>query len=146
MSPAAEQGLSCGVHPHGFHDRARAARRDDRVVVDGTLVGLARRCPVLEAELEASGRVEELRRHLWVLERSGRPMTIVAVLVGAALGVLLALVGGSLSSGDLATGSAMVGLVGGVVLAFGLDRWSAAVHKERLRRAYEWREYVGFQA
>ncbi|WP_084037857.1 hypothetical protein [Demequina sp. NBRC 110053] len=143
---SATQGLTCGVHPHGFHDRRRARTRDDRVIVDGSIVGLARRCTVLEAELEESGRIEELRRHLWVLERTGRPLATLAVLIGALVGFSVAALGAVAGAADEGWGAPAVGFIVGAILALAFDRWSAAVHKERLRRSYEWRQYVGFQA
>ncbi|MFW7415279.1 hypothetical protein [Demequina sp. SO4-18] len=135
-------GPSCPVHPYGYHSRSRVKQRRAEVLVEPSLVGLPARCLALERDLEESGRVDEFVRQLWVAERDGRTGASVMLVVGAVLGALF----GTLAVADSqASGWYLVGWIGAFLLAgVVIEGLLVRTHRTRLRRVYEWREYVGF--
>jgi hypothetical protein len=133
----------CSVHPFGYHQRSRVTRADS-VLSEPGLVRVPARCLALERELEESSRVDDFVRHLWVVERAGRPGAGLVLATIVLVGALAAMV---LMAADEVLGW-QIGLGAGVAVTAGLiaERVALRAHRTRLRRVYQWREYVGFQA
>jgi len=134
---------TCAAHPYGYHRRSRISQRPDRVLVEPGFVGLPARCVTLERELEESERVDDFVRQLWVVERQGRGGLSVLLVVGA----IVALIAIAAVAGQIEWGAGVVGAVVGVAALGVAGEWAVLrAHRARLRRVYEWRQYVGFQA
>ncbi|WP_297081283.1 hypothetical protein [uncultured Demequina sp.] len=142
MSAAVEEP-TCAAHPYGYHRRSRVSQRPDRVLVEPGFVGLPARCITLERELEEADRVDDFVRQLWVVERQGRGgLSVLLVAFAAIVMMVLAAV-----AGDVQWGSGLAtGVVGVAVLGVAGEAAVLRAHRARLRRVYEWRQYVGFQA
>lgn len=141
MSDDATEPAPCDAHPYGYHRRPRVlpvgSRRFFR---DHSLVGVPRRCPQLEAELDEADRELELARALRAAGETAPPAR--TVVVGATV-FLLALALPFLLEADasVAQRALAAGFIGVVALAG--ERVTAAVTWERMRRLEDWTIRVG---
>lgn len=131
----------CTAHPYGYHRSPRVlpvgSRRFFR---DYSLVGVPRRCPQLEAELDEADRELELARALRAAGETAPPARTVVVGVAAfliALGLPYLL-----DASSSLTARTMAALYVGVVALAG-ERITAAVTWERMRRLEDWTVRVG---
>ncbi|SEI89148.1 hypothetical protein [Demequina mangrovi] len=139
-APERHEGApACPVHPYGYHLKPRVNEAGStRVFRDASVLGVPRRCALLEEELMESERELDLLDELWVRERAanGRPATVIGAAAGAAVAVTVAL-------SDASTGAAVAtGIVAaGGVLA--IARAEAVAVATRLRRIRDWHRRVG---
>lgn len=135
----------CPVHPSTYHDHNQVLPRGSRRIFRvESVVGLPRRCAVLETELMEQDREIDLMDHLWVLERKGRGARVFTAIVSIGLGVFIGLVARGDVANDVPTRQVVVAF--GVAAALGIvvEVIGARVGAARLERILDWRKRVGF--
>ncbi|NTV38434.1 MAG: hypothetical protein HGA51_00530 [Demequinaceae bacterium] len=135
----------CPVHPSTYHDRPQVLPAGSRRIFHPeSIVGLPRRCAVLETELMDAEREIDLMDHLWVLEHKGRGARVFTAMVSIVIGVFVGFAARGDSSSDVSTRTMVVSLtvaaISGALIEFG----AAQVATVRLRRVLDWRKRVGF--
>ena len=135
----------CPVHPTTYHDRQQVLPSGSRRIFrPESVVGLPRRCAVLETELMDAEREIDLMDYLWVLERKGRGARIFTAMVSISIGVFV----GFAARGDQGSAVSMwtvgVALAVAAVLGVLIEVGAAQVATVRLRRVLDWRKRVGF--
>lgn len=135
----------CPVHPSTYHDRPQVlGAPSHRIFRVESVVGLPRRCAVLETELMEADRELDLMDKLWVLERRGRGSRVFTAMVSVSLGVFVGLV----ARGDQLVGVPVRVVVTAFAVAAGLgiaiEAIGARVAAVRLERILDWRKRVGF--
>ena len=106
----------CPVHPTTYHDRSQVLPAGSRRIFRfESVVGLPRRCAVLETELMDADREIDLMDYLWVLERKGRGARVFTALLSVTFGTFM----GLLSSGASSTALSMRTIVIALVVAAG---------------------------
>lgn len=135
----------CPVHPTTYHDRAQVLPAGSRRIFRfESVVGLPRRCAVLETELMDADREIDLMDYLWVLEHKGRGARVFTALLSVTLGTFVGLVSSGGSSTAPSTRTIVVALVVAAALGLLMEAASARVFNVRLRRILDWRKRVGF--
>ncbi|WNM25700.1 hypothetical protein [Demequina capsici] len=124
----------CPVHPYGYHHAARVQPVGSRHVLrHHSLIGLPRRCPMLEEELLEADREIDMQDDLAVMQRTAAPARAVLVAVGVLVALVLL----------YTVPSAAVAIPVGTVTALALERIGSAVTRERMARVADWRRRVG---
>ncbi|MDN4472709.1 hypothetical protein [Demequina zhanjiangensis] len=124
----------CPSHPYGYHRAARVNPAGARHVLrHHSLIGLPKRCMVLEEELLEADRELDFQEELTILERT--PAPVWGVLVPFAVAVAFALL--------MTVESAAIAVPIAAIVALAIERIGAAVQRERLRRVVDWRRRVG---
>ncbi len=135
----------CPVHPTTYHERVQVLPAGSRRIFRfESVVGLPRRCAVLETELMDADREIDLMDYLWVLERKGRGARVFTALLSVTVGVLVGLAWSGDSAQGLSVGTFAVALVVAAALGLLVEAASARVANVRLRRVLDWRKRVGF--
>ncbi len=125
----------CAAHPHGYHSSPRVNPEGSRHVLrHHSLIGLPKRCLVLEDELLDTDRELDFQSELSVIESTHAPVwgllwpIIAMVVVGVAV---------------LFTWIPAAAAVAGALAALLIERIGNAVQRERIRRVVDWRRRVG---
>ena len=134
----------CPVHPYGYHRRARVRERGDRVLSEASAVVLPSRCATLEREVDDADRVEDFRRQLWVMERTGHGGAAAGALSGVLVALCIVMGYPTVTTGGLTLGIVAAAIAAAIASAAAVMKVGSRIHEARLRRVYEWREYVGF--
>ncbi len=133
MRPTTEPPL-CPSHPHGYHSAPRVNPVGSRHVLrHHSLIGLPKRCVVLEEELLDNDRELDMQDELAVLARTHAPVWAVLVPIAVIVALVLLLV----------VDVAAIAVPLGAVAALIIERVGAAVTRERMRRVVDWRRRVG---
>ncbi len=135
----------CPVHPTTYHERIQVLPAGSgRIFRFESVVGLPRRCAVLETELMDADREIDLMDYLWVLERKGRGARVFTALLSVTIGVFVGFAWSGESGKGLSTGTMAIALVVAAALGLLIEAASARVANIRLRRILDWRKRVGF--
>ncbi|WP_062202140.1 hypothetical protein [Demequina salsinemoris] len=135
MTAANPNPALCPSHPHGYHSAPRVNAEGSRHVLrHHSLIGLPKRCLVLEDELLEADRELDFQQELTVIERTHAPVWAVLWPLAAVLAVGVAL---------LFTWVPAVAAVAAGVSALVIERVGHAVQRERQRRIADWRRRVG---
>ena len=135
----------CPVHPATYHDRRQVLPSGSRRIFRSeSVVGLPRRCAVLETELMDADREIDLMDHLWVLEHKGRGARIFTAIVSVSIGVFVGFAARGDSSSGVSMRTVAVALVVAAALGVLIEVGAAHVSTVRLRRILDWRKRVGF--
>ena len=135
----------CPVHPTTYHDRIQVLPAGSRRIFRfESVVGLPRRCAVLETELMEADREIDLMDYLWVLERKGRGSRVFTALLSVTLGTFVGLMAASGSDAVVSMRTLVVTLIVSAAVGLLAEAASARVFNVRLRRILDWRKRVGF--
>jgi len=135
----------CPVHPTTYHERTQVLPAGSgRIFRFESVVGLPRRCAVLETELMDADREIDLMDHLWILERRGRGARVFTALLSVTIGTFVGLAWSGEAGTGVSMGTVAVALVVAATLGLLIEAASARVANVRLRRILDWRKRVGF--
>ena len=135
----------CPVHPSTYHDRHQVLPSGSRRIFRlESVVGLPRRCAVLETELMEADREIDLMDHLWVLEHKGRGARIFTAIVSVSIGVFVGFAARGDSSSGVSVRTAAIALLVAAALGVLIEYGAARVATVRLQRVLDWRKRVGF--
>jgi hypothetical protein len=135
----------CPVHPANYHDKQQVlAKGSSRIFRFESVVGLPRRCAVLETELMDADREIDLMDYLWVVERKGRGARVFTALLSVTIGVFVGLAWSGESGPGVSMGTMAIALAVAAALGLLIEAASARVANVRLRRVLDWRKRVGF--
>ncbi|WP_062303559.1 hypothetical protein [Demequina subtropica] len=136
---AHEGAPACPVHPYGYHLTPRVNPvGKHRVFRDASVLGVPRRCALLEEELMEAERELDLLDELWVRERasSGRPLTALAGM-GATTALVIAAVA------EVPVGGFTGIALGAAAAILAVSRAEAVLLRTRLWRIRDWHKRVG---
>lgn len=135
----------CPVHPTTYHDRTQVLPAGSRRIFrPESIVGLPRRCAVLETELMDAEREIDLMDHLWILEHKGRGARISTAIVSVSIGVFVGLAARGDSQAGVSLATVTVALVVAAAIGLLVEVAATQVSTVRLRRILDWRKRVGF--